>query len=152
MGEDDAARAGTTRKTDALAKLATPHVDVWVASASPDGLAHLVPLSMAWAQERIIIAVEATSRTARDIQGAGRCRVGVGPTRDVVMVDAVLEAAVPVEGAGEIVEAFAAQADWDPRASRGYVYLVLRPTRIQAWREANEIPGRTIMRDGRWLY
>ncbi len=115
-------------------------------------MAQLVPLSMAWAQERIIIAVSATSRTARDIQGAGHCRVGLGPTRDVVMVDALLEAAVPVEEAGGIAEAYAAQADWDPRASTGYVYLVLRPTRIQAWREANEIPGRTIMRDGRWLF
>jgi len=23
--------------------------------------------------------------------------------------------------------------------------------RVQAWREANEIPGRTLMRDGAWL-
>ena len=30
----------------------------------------------------------------------------------------------------------------------GYVFLVLRPVRVQAWREANEIAGRTLMRDG----
>lgn len=69
-----------------------------------------------------------------------------------MVVDAVLEAAVPVEEAGEIAETYAAQADWEPRVSAGYLYLVLRPTRVQVWREANEIPGRTIMRDGRWLY
>jgi hypothetical protein len=152
MGEYAEARDGTSRKADTLAKLSTPEIDAWVASSSPDGAAHLVPLSMAWAQERIIIAVDSTSRTSRDIQGTGRCRVGVGPTRDVVMVDAVLEAAVPVEEAGDLGETYAAQADWDPRGSSGYVYLVLRPTRIQAWREVNEIPGRTIMREGRWLY
>ena len=45
----------------------------------------------------------------------------------------------------------AAQADWDPRGSAGYVYLVLRPDRVQAWREADEIAGRTLMRDGAWL-
>jgi hypothetical protein len=28
---------------------------------------------------------------------------------------------------------------------------VLRPERIQAWREADEIAGRTLMRDGAWL-
>jgi len=28
---------------------------------------------------------------------------------------------------------------------------VLRPLRVQAWREANEIAGRTLMRDGAWL-
>lgn len=44
-----------------------------------------------------------------------------------------------------------AQADWDPRTSAGYVYFVLRPERIQAWREADETVGRTLMRDGIWL-
>ena len=47
--------------------------------------------------------------------------------------------------------AYVAQADWDPRRDSGYVFLVLRPIRVQAWREANEIPGRTLMRDGTWL-
>ena len=47
--------------------------------------------------------------------------------------------------------AYAAQADWDPRLSAGYVFFVLRPVRVQAWREANEIAGRTLMRDGSWL-
>jgi NADPH-dependent FMN reductase len=27
----------------------------------------------------------------------------------------------------------------------------LRPRRIQAWREENELAGRDLMRDGRWL-
>jgi len=31
------------------------------------------------------------------------------------------------------------------------VYLVLRPVRVQAWREADEMTGRTLMRDGEWL-
>ena len=29
--------------------------------------------------------------------------------------------------------------------------LVLRPERIQAWRESNELAGRLLMRDGAWL-
>ena len=46
----------------------------------------------------------------------------------------------------------AAQAAWDPReAGDGYAYAGLAPERIQAWREANEIAGRTLMRQGRWL-
>ena len=40
------------------------------------------------------------------------------------------------------------QADWDPRGLAGYVFLVLGPVRVQAWRESNQIPGRTLMRDG----
>jgi hypothetical protein len=29
--------------------------------------------------------------------------------------------------------------------------LKLRPARIQAWRESDEIEGRTLMRSGNWL-
>jgi hypothetical protein len=68
------------------------------------------------------------------------------------MIDAVLERVVPAADAGSLAEGYARQADWDPRdAGGGYVYLVLRPDRIQAWRESNELVGRTLMRNGRWL-
>jgi hypothetical protein len=49
-------------------------------------------------------------------------------------------------------DAYVAQNDWDPRtAGDAYIFLVLRPDRIQAWREVNEIPDRTLMRNGTWL-
>jgi hypothetical protein len=67
------------------------------------------------------------------------------------MIDAELQEALDVDTAVAVGEAYAAQADWDPRGSAGYVFLVLRPVRVQAWREANEIPGRALMRDGHWL-
>ena len=51
-----------------------------------------------------------------------------------------------------VAETFAGQSDWDPRdAPDGYCYAVLAPERIQAWREANEIAARTLMRRGHWL-
>jgi hypothetical protein len=140
-----------TRTADTLAMLATPAIDVWVATASPAGEAHLVPVSLAWVDGRVLIAVAASSVTARNLRASGRARLGVGPTRDVVMVDAVLEKAVEVGDDDALGEAYAAQADWDPRDSTGYEFLVLRPVRVQAWREANEITGRDLMRDGRWL-
>ncbi|WP_432477830.1 pyridoxamine 5'-phosphate oxidase family protein [Nocardioides sp. GXQ0305] len=144
-------RDAATRKHDTLAMWATPAIDVWVATASADGGAHLVPVSLAWVEERMVIAVGAGSRTARDLAARGRCRLAVGPTRDVTMVDAVLERTVPVDEDQALAEAYAGQADWDPRGSDGYVYEVLRPERVQAWREVDEIPGRTLMRDGAWL-
>ena len=131
--------------------LATPAVDVWVATASPTGAAHLVPVSLAWIDERAVIAVEGSSVTARNLAASGAARLAVGPTRDVVMIDATLENAVDVGADGPLGAAYVAQADWDPRLSSGYVFLVLRPVRVQAWREANEIAGRTLMRDGAWL-
>jgi hypothetical protein len=64
----------------------------------------------------------------------------------------VLENTIPVAESGPAGAAYAEQSDWDPRtAGDAYVFLVLRPERIQAWRELNEIPGRTLMRDGVWL-
>lgn len=140
-----------TRKADTLAVLATPAIDVWVATASSAGDPHLVPLSLAWVDERVVVAVEPSSVTARNLATSGTARLAVGPTRDVVMIDAGLDRVVDVRDDAALGEAYAAQADWDPRASDGYAFLVLRPVRVQAWREADEIPGRTLMRDGTWL-
>jgi hypothetical protein len=140
-----------TRKVDTLAMLASPAVDCWVATASATGAPHLVPLSLAWVDEQLVIALERSAVTACHLTASGCARVAVGPTRDVVMIDAVLETAVDVAADDALGAAYVAQADWDPRRSPGYVFLVLRPVRIQAWREANEIPGRTLMRDGTWL-
>ncbi|WP_418059108.1 pyridoxamine 5'-phosphate oxidase family protein [Pimelobacter simplex] len=145
------ARDGATRRTDSLALLSTPAIDVWVATASADGLPHLVPVSLAWAGERVVLAVDGASLTARNLQASGRARLGVGPTRDVVMIDAVLERTAGVDDDAALGEAYAAQADWDPRGLAGYVFLVLRPERLQAWREANETAGRTLLRDGTWV-
>jgi len=145
------ARDRETRKADALAMLATPAIDVWAATASAAGAPHLVPVSLAWVDDRVVIAVDGSSVTARNLTASGEARLAVGPTRDVVMIDAALERAVDVADDDALGAAYVAQADWDPRRTTGYVFLVLRPVRVQAWREANEIPGRTLMRDGRWL-
>lgn len=140
------------RKADTLAKLRTYAMDAWVASAV-DGEPYLVPLSLVWLDERVVLALEAESRTARGITATGTARLGLGPTRDVVLIDAVLEQTIPVADAPpELGEGYAAQADWDPRKSPdGYVYLVLRPERIQAFREVNEFSGRILMRAGTWV-
>lgn len=146
----------STRQADARAILSAPAADGWVATAGIDdrmAQPHLVPLSACWIDERIVVAVAERSRTARNLAGSPTARIGMGGTRDVVMVDAVVEEVVVVGDAPDaIANAYAAQADWDPRrAGDGYVYLRLRPERIQVWREVDEIPGRTVMRAGVWL-
>jgi len=111
-----------------------------------------VPLTTAWHDERILLATERTAPTGRNIERCGRARIALGSTRDVVMIDAVLDRTEPAAEAGTPADGYAAQSDWDPReAGPGYVYLVLRPHRIQAWREADELAGRLLMRDGAWL-
>jgi hypothetical protein len=145
------ARDRAQRKTDTLAKLTAPEADVWVASAAADD-PYLVPLSMAWLDERIVIALPASSRTARNITARGAARLALGPTRDVVMIDVRLDRVVQLSEEDTLADGYAAQSDWDPReAGDDYVYMVLHPTRIQAWRESNELAGRTLMRNSEWL-
>jgi hypothetical protein len=112
-----------------------------------------VPLSLAWVNERVVLATETDSVTARNITSERQVRLGLGPTRDVVMIDAELEQVYGLdEVPADLAARYAAQADWDPRESGGRMrYLVLRPVRIQAWQEVNELPGRTLMRGGIWI-
>ncbi|MEV7628430.1 pyridoxamine 5'-phosphate oxidase family protein [Actinoplanes sp. NPDC089786] len=149
MGEQPRTRA--QRKADVLAKLSAPVADVWVATAA-DGRPCLVPLTAAWHDDRIVLATDTSTPTARNLIAGGIARLALGGTRDVVLIDARLERTVPNQEAGAIGEAYAAQNDWDPRtAGDAYAFLILRPERIQAWRELNELPGRAVMRDGDWL-
>jgi len=144
-------RSAAERKADVLARLAAPVADCWVATASETD-PYLVPLTLAWFEERIILATARRSPTARNIAASGRARVGLGPTRDVVLIEAALDETLPVASSGRVGEAYAAQSDWDPReAGDSYVFLALRPLAVQAWREVNELPGRTLMRDGVWV-
>jgi hypothetical protein len=145
----DDLRSGPDRKTHVLAKLSAPVADAWVAT----GDAYLVPLTLAWFGERIWLATSVKSRTARNLAETGRTRIALGDTRDVVLIDAVLDETVPVDESGEAGEAYAEQNDWDPRkAGSGFAFLALRPDRIRAWRNESEIAGSLIMHDGAWLY
>jgi len=138
------------RTADVLARL-RGDVDLWVSSADADGDAYLVPLSFVWDGAAVTFATPRSSRTARNLVRAGSARVALGLTRDVVMLDGVVEAiAIGTDPALE--EAHAAATGFDPRAEpEEYVYLRITPREIQAWREANELSGRKVMRAGRWL-
>jgi hypothetical protein len=52
----------------------------------------------------------------------------------------------------ELGDRFAARTGFDPRTSGpAYRWFRITPTRVQAWREVNELPERELMRGGRWL-
>ncbi|MDQ3870410.1 MAG: pyridoxamine 5'-phosphate oxidase family protein [Chloroflexota bacterium] len=151
----ESARTGPQRKADTITKLEAVGADTWVATASTAGMAHLVPLSYAWDGECVVLAAEASSLTVRNVRSSGRARLGFGPTRDVVIVDGELRRLVDAsdDAAEDIARAYADQAAWDPRdESERYVFVFLRPRRVQAWREANELSGKLLMRDGEWLF
>jgi nitroimidazol reductase NimA-like FMN-containing flavoprotein (pyridoxamine 5'-phosphate oxidase superfamily) len=143
-------RSRSQRTADALERL-RGDVDLWVASANADGEAYLVPLSYHWDGSTLTIATPSASPTARNLLRAGRVRVALGQTRDVVIVEGTIEA-LRIGADPELEDAHARSAGFDPRTLRDeYVYLRITPQEIQAWRESNELDGRVLMRDGAWL-
>src|SRR5262249_28081152 len=138
------------RKRDTLEQLRSG-VDLWVASASADGRAHLVPLSYFWDGTTLTVATPRESVTARNLIRAGRARVALGTTPDVVVVDGSVET-IELGTDPDLEDAHARATGFDPRTLEAeYVYLRITPVRIQAWREENELEGRELMRAGRWL-
>ncbi len=144
-------RSRAERRRDTEHRL-SHDTDAWIASASADGAAYLVPLSFDWDGEALLMATPAESPTGRNLAATGSVRLGFGHTRDVIMVEGVVEIleidALPAER-GDV---FAARTGFDPRTlATPYRWFRILPRRIQAWREVNELPGRELMRDGRWL-
>jgi hypothetical protein len=135
------------RKHDTLARLESD-ADAWMATADTAGNGYLLPLSFLWDGAGVIVSTPRSSLVGRNLSRGGRVRVGVGQLRDVTMIDGAAE---PVQDE-RTKDAFAAKHGWDPRKEAGdYAYFRIVPDRVQAWREVNELPGRTLMRDGNWL-
>jgi Pyridoxamine 5'-phosphate oxidase len=143
-------RPRSQRRADVLAKLQS-EVDLWVASADGEGSAYLVPLSYYWDGSTVTIATPRASRTAVNLTRAGSARVALGPTRDVVIIEGPVEA-IPIGTDPALEDAHARAAGFDPRTlTTEYIYITITPHSIQAWREANELSERQLMRGGEWL-
>ncbi|GGS77803.1 pyridoxamine 5'-phosphate oxidase family protein [Streptomyces violaceus] len=145
-------RSAEQRKKDTLHRL-DHDVDAWVATAgTASGTPYLVPLSFLWNGSYLLFATPASSPTGRNLTATGRARVGIGPTRDVVLVEGTVETVQPGDLTEQDAELFAAKTGFDPRRlATPYLYFRVVPRRVQAWREADELDGRELMRDGRWL-
>ncbi len=146
-----APRSRAERRRDTEQRLAYD-VDLWVASASADGAPYLAPLSFDWDGEALLLATPASSPTGRNLAASQVVRLGLGDTRDVVMIDGDVEVIEIDALPGDRGDRFAARTGFDPRIlTTTYRWFRVTPRRIQAWREANELAGRDLMRDGRWL-
>ncbi|MGC4879192.1 pyridoxamine 5'-phosphate oxidase family protein [Micromonospora sp. DT43] len=127
-------------------------IDLWVATSGSPGGVHLIPLSYLWDGTTFLIATPRASVTGRNLLADARVRLSLGSTRDVVIVDGVAEPVDIADLGPRRRDAFAARTGFDPSGlDEPYQYFVIRPRRIQAWREANELRGRVLMRDGQWL-
>jgi tRNA-Thr(GGU) m(6)t(6)A37 methyltransferase TsaA len=128
-------------------------VDAWVATADDGaGSPYLVPLSFLWDGTTLLIATPAASPTGRNLRATGRVRLAIGATRDVVLIEGTAEELTMTDISADVGEAFAGKTGFDPRAlTASYLYFRIRPHRLQAWREVDELADRDLMRNGRWL-
>jgi len=147
----DDPRSRARRRRDTEYRLAHD-VDLWVASASADGAPYLVPLSFDWDDEALLVATPTDSPTGRNLAATRVARLGLGSTRDVSMIEGEVEVLEIDALPRELGDRFAERTGFDPRdLATPYRWFRIRPRRVHAWREANELPGRELMRDGRWL-
>jgi hypothetical protein len=108
-------------------------------------------LSFFWDSDTLLVATPASSPTGRNLRNTGKVRLGIGPTRDVVLIEGSAHALAATEIPDEVGDAFAAKTGFDPRElTSPYLYFRIHPQRLQAWREVNELEGRELMRGGRW--
>lgn len=127
-------------------------VDLWMATGSGTGRPHLVPLSFLWTDDRILISTSVSTPTTQNVLRSLAAHVALGQTRDVVWVDAELDLFCEASAIDPALgDAFASKAGFDPRPLRSFAFLWLRPVRIRAWREENELADRDVMTGGAWL-
>ena len=111
-----------------------------------------------------------TQLTMRTFHTGGVATGGSDITQGLPRVEELFEARVPkgkaliseIDGDVEVLELdelpreradrFAARTGFDPRTlATRYRWFRVSPRRIQAWREVDEVAGRELMREGRWL-
>ena len=146
------ARPPKQRKQDALDRL-EHDTEAWVATADiRSGTPYLVPLSFLWDGTTLLVATPSSSPTSRNLRATGKVRLGIGPTRDLVLIEGTAHALAATEIPDEVGDAFAAKTGFDPRKlTSPYLYFRIHPQRLQAWREANELEDRELMSGGQWV-
>jgi hypothetical protein len=149
----DQGRTRQERKADTL-KLLEHEVHIWLATATDDQHAHLIPLTFYWDGQQLTLAMVEPQQTADNLRRTGWARGALGSTRDVVIVEGPVTFTPVDEIDPTIGDALRARwtAPIDFRTLPGFVFVHLHPQRIQAYRPGYvERTDRTLMRHGRWL-
>ena len=144
-------RSTKERRDDALTRLKTDR-NVWVATAGDAG-AHLVPLSLCWYDDAILLSTRADRPLAQNIIASCQARVGLGDGDDVVLIDAKACSTNWSDAHPMARRAFAERTGWDPGEQSGsWVLLCLEPQTVRVWRTvAENLQGSMVMKDGSWL-
>jgi hypothetical protein len=123
----------------------------WLATAEVGGRPHVIGVSGWWNDGEFVVTTLGTSRTARNLAMSPQVTLAHGEPSDAIVIEAQVIDSSAVEDSGELAGGFQAAMGWDPREMDGWVFYRLRPTRIQAFRGYDEIGGRDVMVNSRWL-
>ena len=144
-------RTREARKDGALGRL-DRDIDVWVATASADGVPTLVPLTFWWDGEAVWLSTRPDNPTGANLRRSGTVRLCFGTTRDVVHVEGAVRAYTPEELPSGVGDGFAAKDGWDPRKEpQRYDFYRVAPQAMRVWGTVAELGSRLLMRDGAWL-
>jgi hypothetical protein len=144
-------RTVKARKADVLAAL-EGQKDLWIATADRGGRPHMIALSAWWDGSGVVIATVGTSRTARNLSDNPTARLALGAPDDVTVIDARVADRRSVSDSPDLAGGFAAAVGWDPReVGEGWMFFRLEPVRVQAYKGYDELEGRDVMRNSRWL-
>jgi hypothetical protein len=124
---------------------------LWIATASPDGIPHLVPFSFVWDGQHVTMATKANAPAAHNAADTGNARLALGTFGDVVLIDGRVHLVDPQNIDCGVANRLVQVSAIDGRRAPGFVYLQVEPTRIQAWWSGAELASPTVMREGRWL-
>lgn len=141
-------RSTSDRIADTVGRLEND-TDAWVTSTISER-PWLAPLSFLWHEGKLQFATDSTAPTVRNLRAIPAVRVALGHTRDVVIVQGHAAVSSSADLTEDEVAAYQTKHGSDPRTWADTVIQV-RPARILAWREENELSGRLLMTAGRWL-
>ncbi len=141
-------RSTSQRIVDTVSRLEND-TDAWVASTDA-AWPWLTPLCLLWHDGHLLFATDSSTPTASNARTLPEVRVALGHTRDVVIVQGQAAISGSADLTGDEAAGYQTKHGSDPRTWADAVIRV-RPVRILAWREENELAGRLLMRAGRWL-
>lgn len=142
-------RSKAERRAHVLRKLESDN-KLWIATASPDGSAHLVPFSFVWDGAQVSMATRADNPAAQNAARTGKVRLALGDFSDVVLIDGEASVLSPADVDDRLADRLSQVSAIDGRRAPGFVYLQVVPSRIQAWWSGAELGSPTIMRNGQW--
>ncbi|MEU0744331.1 pyridoxamine 5'-phosphate oxidase family protein [Streptomyces sp. NPDC006134] len=127
--------------------------DAWVTTADGTSeMPYLAPLPFLWNGSCLLFAAPAASPDGRGLASAGGVRVGIGRSRDAVLLDGTVDVVEPTDLSEQDAELFAAKTGFDPRRlGTPCRYFRVRPQRVLVRHGTGEPDSRELMRDGRWL-